>query len=204
MKRQLKQLEERNAEYLHQNLQKEEHVKKLSALKGEVELYKKEIQELHGRLDFEINKSGKIEFELNNANTKFAAIQREKEALIVERDGLLETCDQLRCNQGMVGANDTAGNAISNELTLPAQREKIRLLEDENKALREGQGGQTALAQMLEDANQRSEKLREQLKAANQKILSLSNLTEDTVKYSDGSKLQQKESFDANDQKSKF
>lgn len=200
LKRQVKQLEERNVDLTQQTLHKEENVKKLSALKGEAELYKKEIQELHTRLDSEINKCVKIEFELNNSNAKLMAVQREYENMIVERDTLLEQCDQMRCAEGMSTINDGAKNAISNELTLPAQREKIRLLEEENKALREGQGGQTALAQMLDDANQRSEKLRDQLKVANQKILTLTAQT-----GSDGNEAaksaQQKESLENSDQK---
>lgn len=203
LKRQVKQLEERNADLTQQTLHTEENVKKLSALKGQVELYKKEIQELHTRLDMEINKCVKIEFELNNANTKWTALEREHKFLMAERDTLLEQCDQLRCAEGMTTTpGDGAKNAISNELTLPAQREKIRLLEEENKALREGQGGQTALAQMLEDANQRSEKLREQLKQANQKILGLTAHT-GLDGLDAGKSNQQKESLDSNDHKGK-
>lgn len=197
LKRQVKQLEDRNADLTQQTLHKEENVKKLSAVKGQVELYKKEIQELHTRLDTEINKCGKIEFELNNSNAKLTAMQREYENLTVDRDTLLEQCDQLRCAEGMTTLTDGVRNAISNELTLPAQRERIRQLEDENKALREGQGGQTALAQMLEDSNQRSEKLREQLKLANQKILTLT--AQNSPDGSESSK--QKESLESNDQK---
>lgn len=186
LKRQVKQLEDQNVEYVQQVRQYEENIKKLSALKGQVDLYKKEIQELHSRLDTEINKTVKIEFELNKSNAQLMATQREKDALIAERDSLQEAYDQLSATHPMT---DMAGpNAISNELTLPGLREKIRLLEDENKALREGQGGQTALAQMLDDANQRSEKLREQLKAANQKILTLqSGSPEEAIKSTETS-----------------
>lgn len=201
LKRQVKQLEERNTEYLQQNLHQEEHVKKLSALKGQVELYKKEIQELHTRLDTEINKTVKIEFELTTASAQIMALQREKEALAAERDGLLDTCDQLRCNQGSADTGLSDSNTISNELTLPALREKIRMLTDQNKALCEGQGGQAALAQMLEDSNQRAEKLREQLKVANQKIMSLTahgNASDDGNKGTN-----QKESLDGSEHKGK-
>lgn len=186
MKRQMKQLEDRNEEYVQQARHQEENVRKLSALKGQVELYKKEIQELHSRLDTEINKTVKIEFELSKSSAQLMAVQREKDALIAERDHLHEAYDQLSATHPIT---DIAGsNAISNELTTPGLREKNRLLEEENKALREGQGGQTALAQMLEDANQRSEKLREQLKTANQKILSLqSGSTEEAAKSSETS-----------------
>lgn len=185
LKRQVKLLEDRNAEYLQQNLHQEENVKKLSALKGQVELYKKEIQELHTRLDTEMNKIVKVEFDYSNTNTKLTALQREKEILTSERDALLDTCDQLRCSQGIGGGTDTdtTGNTISNELSSPAFKEKLQLLEAENKALREGQGGQTALSQLLDDANQRSEKLRDQLKVANQKILTLTqSSTEEAAK----------------------
>lgn len=44
LKKQLKLLDERSAEYLQQNVQFEEDVKKCAALKGQVELYKKEVK----------------------------------------------------------------------------------------------------------------------------------------------------------------
>ena len=65
-------------------------------------------------------------------------------------------------------------NTMSKELQPAALTEKIQRLEVENKALREGQGGQTVLAQLLDDANKRNENLREQLKTVNERILSLS------------------------------
>lgn len=189
LKRQVKMLEDRSAEYLQQNMHQEEHMKKVFALKGQVELYKKEVEELHGRLDTEMNKSVKIEFELSNLNAKLTALQREKDILATERDVLKDSCDQLRC-----GSQADAGeNAISNELLSPALREKLELLTAENKALREGQGGQTALAQLLEDANQRSEKLRDQLKSANQKILSLSQQTDSADEQSGDQKVNKEE-----------
>lgn len=40
-------------------------------------------------------KSVKVEFELSNIGAKFTAIQREKDALLSERDALRETCDEL-------------------------------------------------------------------------------------------------------------
>lgn len=203
LKRQVKQLEDRNAEYLQQNLHQEENVKKLSALKGQIELYKREIQELHEKLDSELNKCVKIEFELSNANARVTALQRENANLAGERDALLEQCDQLRCSEGINSTVAGAKNAISNELTLPAQRERMRQLEEENKALREGQGGQTALEQILEDANQRSEKLREQLRAANQKILSLTAQTGGEGEEANKSVPTTKESLETTNQKGK-
>lgn len=113
-----------------------------------------------------------------------------------ERDSLRETVDELRCSQGATSDSDSAN--ISKEILGESLKDKIDLLEAENKALREGEGGKTALSvscslnrqkcdsiicnflffqQLLDDANQRNEKLRDQLKAANQKILALSQTT---------------------------
>lgn len=168
LKRQVKMLEERSADYYQQNVQQEEYVKKMAALKSQVEIYQQEIEELNAKLDAEMMKSVKTEFELNTVGAKYTALQREKDSLIDERDALRETCDELRCNQ-MPG--DSA-NAMSKELIPSIWKEKIDRLEAENKALRSGTAN-GELQQFMDESNQRTEKLREQLKLANQKILTL-------------------------------
>jgi protein HOOK3 len=105
--------------------------------------------------------------------TKISGIQRERDNLLGQRDALQDKVDEMRCNQS-AGSDDDSAN-ISRELLGDSLKEKLTRLEAENKALREGQGGQTALSDLLNDANVRNEKLREQLKTANQKILSLSS-----------------------------
>lgn len=170
LKRQLKQYEDRAAEYLKQNVHYEEESKKYSGLKGQMELYKKELEELHSKLDSEMQKTVKAEFDLQVMQTKIAGLQRERDNLLAQRDVLQEKVDEMRCNQD----EDSAGN-ISQELLGDSMKERIARLEAENKALREGQGGQTALSDLLNDANQRNEKMREQLKTANQKILLLTS-----------------------------
>lgn len=144
LRRQVKMLEERSADYLQQSIQSEENAKKYSTLKSQVELYKKEIEELHGRLDAEMIKMVRAEFELSVIEPKMAALQREKDALQVERDGLRETCDELRCNQTTDGGG---ADAMSRELlSSPTLKERLERLEAENRALRDGQGDETALA----------------------------------------------------------
>lgn len=143
LKRQIKMLEDRSAEYIQQNVQQEENIKKHSTLKSQVELYKKEIEELHSKLDAEMMKSVKVEFELNNIGAKFTAIQREKDALSAEKDALREKCDELQCNQ----ISGEQKNAMSREIMSPnGLKEKVERLESENRALREGQGNETVLA----------------------------------------------------------
>ena len=177
VKRQLKQLEDRAAEYLKQNLQFEEESKKFSGIKGQVELYKRELEELHSKLDSEMQKTVKAEFDLNVMQTKIAGLQRERDNLMSQRDSLREKIDELRCNPDQI--NDEGSANISREMLGDNFKEKVQRLEAENKALREGQGGQTALSDLLNDANQRNEKQREQLKTANQKILLLSSQSSD-------------------------
>ncbi|XP_053694661.1 protein hook isoform X2 [Sabethes cyaneus] len=200
LKKQIKMLEERSAEYLKQNLDYEEEAKKYSGLKGQVELYKKEIQDLHSKLDSEMSKTVRIEFEFNQLHAKLQAVQREKENLLSERDVLRETCDELKCGQA---ADDSeSGNTMSKELQPSDVRDRVERLEKENKALREGQGGQTALAQLLDDANQRNEKLREQLKAANQRILHLSQNHSDDISAKSDMDIQLKQALELNEQRS--
>lgn len=142
LKRQVKLLEQRSAEYLRQNMQFEDEQKRASGWRGQVEAYKKEIEELHLRVDEEIRKTGKAEFELGNVTAQLTGLKREKESLLVERDALRDTIDELKCGGGVEGDNNT----MSRELMAPALKERLEIMEAENKALREGQGGQTALA----------------------------------------------------------
>lgn len=60
LKRQIKNLEDRGAEVIKQNMQFEDDAKKFSGLKGQVELYKKEVQDLHSKLDSEMSKTVKV------------------------------------------------------------------------------------------------------------------------------------------------
>uniref|UniRef100_A0A1B0A799 Protein hook n=1 Tax=Glossina pallidipes TaxID=7398 RepID=A0A1B0A799_GLOPL len=164
LKKHLKFLEERSADYVQQNVQFEEDVKKCAAIKGQVELYKKEIQELHAKLDQEMSKNVKIEFENKNMECTITALECSKDNLLKERDNLRE----------LLLTGETL-KTMSKELQPTDLLEKLQRLEIDNKALREGQGGQAALVQLLNDANKRNENLREQLKSANERNLALTH-----------------------------
>ncbi|XP_037958706.1 protein hook isoform X2 [Teleopsis dalmanni] len=178
MKKHIKMLEDRSADYVQQNAQFEEDAKKYATIKGQVELFKKEVQELHTKLDVEMSKNVKLEFENKNLESNMNALQRVKDSLLKERDNLREAIDELKCGQLSTSTGSLNANTMSKELQPTALVEKIQRLEAENKALREGQGGQTALAQLLDVANKRNENLREQLKSANERILSLSHASQ--------------------------
>ncbi|XP_053957392.1 protein hook [Anastrepha ludens] len=178
LKKHSKILEERNADYVQQIMQFEEDAKKSATLKGQVELFKNKIQDLHTQLDGEMSKNVKLEFDNKNLESNISALQRAKESLLKERDNLREALDELKCGQLSTSSGSLNGNTMSKELQPTALAEKVHRLELENKALREGQGGQTALTQLLDDANKRNENLREQLKSANERILSLSHASQ--------------------------
>lgn len=145
LKKQVKILEERSADYVQQNAQFEEDAKRYANTKGQVELFKKEIQDLHAKLDAESSKNVKLEFDNKNLESKNLALQRAKDSLLKERDNLREAVDELKC--GQLSSNTAlTGTTVSRELQPSATVEKLQRLEAENKALREGQGGQTALA----------------------------------------------------------
>uniref|UniRef100_A0A182NP49 Protein hook n=1 Tax=Anopheles dirus TaxID=7168 RepID=A0A182NP49_9DIPT len=207
LRKQIKLQEERSADYLKQNLEYEEEAKKFAGLKGQVELYKKKIQDLHGMLDEEMGKTVRAEFEYNQLQAQLAAVQREKEHLLSERDTLREAFDELKCGQAVGvdgaghGGHGAGGNTMSKELHSNDLHERIERLERENKALREGQGGQTALSQLLDDANQRNEKLREQLKSANQKILLLSQHHTDDASTKSELEMQMKQTLELGEQR---
>ncbi|XP_037805873.1 protein hook [Lucilia sericata] len=203
LKKQLKLLDERSAEYLQQNVQFEEDVKKCAALKGQVELYKKEIQELHIKLDKEMEKNIKLEFEHKNMESAITALNRSKDNLLKERDSLREAIDELKCGQLSKSFEAVYGNTMSKELQPSALNEKIERLELENKALREGQGGQTALMQLLDDANKRNDNLREQLKVANEKVMTLTHASLGDVSNNSGNEYgkQIKQLMELNEQK---
>lgn len=118
LKKQVKLLDERNAEYMQQSVQFEEDAKKYVVLKGQVELYKKEvskssvkpisikfeifcfkIQELHNKLDKEMENNIKLEFERKNMEDTITTLQHAKDNLLKERDTLREAVDELKCGQ---------------------------------------------------------------------------------------------------------
>lgn len=136
-------MEERNVEYIDRNTHYEEEARKSATLKGQVELFRKEIQELHLKLDQERNKNDKLEFDNKNLESSLENLKRNKEALIAERDALRDTIDELRLDLNATGENNVSKELQSSPGGI---KEKIERLENENKVLREGQGGQAALA----------------------------------------------------------
>lgn len=191
IKKQLKSLESKNLEYYQQNLNYEEEIKKNLSYKSQIDVYKKQLSGLNKNLDEEMQKVVKTEFEKQQLETKLSALQRERETLISERDSLKEINEELRCGTRPPG--EIVGT-VAKELAVPELRERLALLERENRSLRSATSStadSAATAALLEEWNQQQEELRSQLKSSNQKILELEAKLEES-NSSPGNDLKQK------------
>ncbi|KAF4533458.1 hypothetical protein B566_EDAN001185 [Ephemera danica] len=149
LKRRYKLLEDKNIEYMQSNMELEEEIKKSGTFKPQVEMYKKQVSELHQKLSDETKRADKVDFENRKLQEKFQALTREKERLVVERDQLKEKAEDLeglRFSQLQQRSSSTEGEAAPTpSSTSPAstapdntdpitlQRANQRILELENQ-----------------------------------------------------------------------
>lgn len=178
---------------MQHNLELEEEVKKNGTWKPQVEMYKKQVAELHQKLSEETKRADKFEFEVKKGQEKILALTREKEHLTVERDCLKETNEELKCTQlstmpagGALSVHSDAryGETGIEEMLPPEIKEKLARLMMENKMLKlkqEGSGNeQLPIVQaLLEDAKQQVQTLTSENRLANQRILKLESQIEE-------------------------
>ena len=172
LKRQLKLLETKNTSLMHINIELEEDVKKAGNWRPTMEKYKKQTNELQDKIDAEMKRADKSEFETKRLLEKLEAISVEKDRLQSERDDLKEkfneVSDQLKVfssggepgRQGGHAAQlsrlDNDHDASMMELIPPAIKEKILRLQAENKRLKEGQSqGDPLLQTTINDLKER-------------------------------------------------
>lgn len=167
IKKQMKILEDKNVEYLQQNLKYEEELKKHNVWKNQCELYKTQAAELQQKLDEETQKADRAVFHTKNLESKLVTLQGEKERLVQERDILRDENEELRLGKKESGA------AMAQELTPTEMKERLRFFEKENKSLRLSSQEAEAKQVLLDDALQRLEKLQEQNRSANQRVIEL-------------------------------
>lgn len=187
LKRQVKILEDKNFEYMQSKIEYEEEIKRASMVRNHLELCKQQLAESQYKLDEQTNKCDKLEFEAKKLEAKMSSVQREKERLIIERDALRETNEELKCTQLQIAENSstpTMIHAVSNaELIPPEIKEKLLLLEHENKMLKLEQSGNDeklpTVQALLDDSEQRLNTLRAQNRTANQRIMELENKLEE-------------------------
>lgn len=181
LRRQLEILEDKNTEYLQHKIDYEEEVKKSSQLKYHLEQFKKQLAEAHHKLDEQTTKCDKLEYNSKKLETELAAVQRERDRLMIERDTLKETNEELKCAQLSTIENvanlSTDEAVVNTEIIPPAIKEKLVLLQHENKMLKlnqqKGSDDKLPLQALLEDSEERLNNLRGKNRMANQRIIEL-------------------------------
>ncbi|KAJ8679016.1 hypothetical protein QAD02_014803 [Eretmocerus hayati] len=189
LRRQVKILEDKNTEYLQSKIEHEEEVKRAGMLKNHLELCKKQLAEVHHKLDEQTNKCDKLEYEAKKLEAQLSAVQRERDRLIIERDTLRETNEELKCTQLHTVdniSNLSADEAVVNtEIIPPAIKEKLVLLQHENKMLKlnqqKGSDDKLPIQALLEDSEERLNNLRGQNRKANQRIIELENKVDELI-----------------------
>lgn len=197
LRRQLKILEEKNTDYVQQNMELEEEIKKNSVIKSQLELYKKQVAELDHRLNEETKRGDKGEFECKNLQERLNAMQREIERLRVERDSLKEHNEEIRCTQlhlqGSVNTGTPDGliaESVTENMIPPEVKEKIVRLEHEIKILRSKVRTQEEnapdLQELLESTREKVTQLRQEKRTFQQRIWELENTLEEIQEHGAG------------------
>ncbi|XP_015116796.1 protein Hook homolog 3 [Diachasma alloeum] len=194
LRRQVKILEEKNLEYMQSKIEYEEEIKRASMVRSHLEGCKQQLAECQYKLDEQTNKCDKLEFETKKLEAKLSSVQREKERLIIERDTLKDTNEELKCTQLQIAENSstpTMVHAVSNaELIPPEIKEKLLLLEHEVKMLKLEQSGNDeklpTVQALLDDSEERLNTLRGQNRKANQRIMELENRIEELTEQQSG------------------
>jgi len=194
LKRQIKYLEEKNSEYIHNNLDLEEELGKVSKKKPQTDLFRKQVSELNIKLTSETERADKIAFENAKLMEKLEAISIEsieRERIVVERDQLKETLDDVQCSQASPTSPEFGGQITEEpdsgmlENIPPSVKARLLRLEKENKLLKKArsQAGHTTdssvLQTMVEDLREREEELSNKNREANKRVMELEARLED-------------------------
>lgn len=172
LKKKYKILKDENEECYQQNIKLEEELKRNAKYKTQFELYKKQVSELHTKVDEEMQKIDKLTFENKKLESKINILIREKDCLIAERDSLKETNEELRYHNQRPNVNDEE-TAVASELAPTGLQTRVKRLEQENLSLKLAVEESAAKQLLLDDTNQRLEKIIEQNRMLNQRILEL-------------------------------
>ncbi|KAM8930125.1 protein Hook homolog 1 [Pelodytes ibericus] len=148
LRRQVKSLEDTNLMYMHNTVSLEDELKKANAARSQLETYKRQVQDLHSKLSLESKRADNLAYEMKRLEEKQEAVVKEKERIIVQRDALKETNEELRCSlmqQDQLNLSGDSGVKNNDNLAaelLPVEyREMFIRLQHENKMLRVQQEG---------------------------------------------------------------
>ncbi|XP_062920346.1 protein Hook homolog 1 [Mobula hypostoma] len=195
LKRQMKLLEDKNMMYMQNVVSLEEELRKVNAARAQLETYKRQVQELHNSLSGEMRRADKLAFELKQIEEKHEALLKEKERLIIERDTLKETNEELKCTQLQQDHLLQSGkftlashDHLAAEILPVEYREKFIRLQHENKMLQLQQEGSeneriSILQKLLDEANRTKNELETENRLKNQRVQELQHQVEDLQRY---------------------
>lgn len=181
LKRELKALESKNLDYIQRNMELEEEIKRMAPIKAQLDVYKKQVIELHEKLTEESKRVDKLQYDSKVLQDKLSASQREKQRLQVDRDFYKEAHEELNCaKQQMTNTSEALEpGSVSDELISHSElRQKVARLEHENNMLRLAQKEReddslSVVQNLLEDARAQVDKMWDENRAANRRIIQL-------------------------------
>uniref|UniRef100_A0A8C7G053 Hook microtubule tethering protein 1 n=1 Tax=Oncorhynchus kisutch TaxID=8019 RepID=A0A8C7G053_ONCKI len=196
LRRQVKLLEEKNMTYMHNTVSLEEELRKANTARAQLETYKRQVQELYRKLSEESRRADNLAYEKKKFEEKHDAVMREKERIIIERDSLKETNEELRCNQAqqdqlLQAAGSPTHDNLAAEILPVEYREKIIRLQHENKMLRVQQEGSendkiSELQTLLEVAHRTCSELDTDNRLSRERVTELQQQVEDLQKALQG------------------
>lgn len=190
LKRQVKILEDKNLEYLQAKLDYEEEMKRTTMLRNHLEACKQQLTETQHKLDEMNGKYDRLLCDDKKKEARMNTLQRERDRLVIERDALRETNEELKCAQLQAAENMTkpsnvdSVNSVAGTEMIPLEvKEKLLCLQLENKMLKARQKGNEeklpSVQALLDDSEERLNTLREQNRKANQRIMELESKLEE-------------------------
>ncbi|XP_058887460.1 protein Hook homolog 1-like isoform X2 [Acipenser ruthenus] len=200
LRKQVKSLEDKNLMYMQSSVGLEEELRKANAARTQLETYKRQIHELHKKLSDESRRADNLAFEMKQFEEKYDTLQKEKERMIIERDSLKETNEELKCTQvqqhqllqaGIIPAGSPSHDNLAAEILPIEYREKFIRLQHENKMLRVQQEGSeneriAALQGQLEEAHRSRSELETENRLNQERIYELQQQVEDLQKALQG------------------
>ncbi|KAJ8376317.1 hypothetical protein SKAU_G00068970 [Synaphobranchus kaupii] len=200
LRRQVKTLEEKNMTYMQNTVSLEEELRKANAARTQLETYKRQVQDLHRKLSEESRRADNLAFEMKKFEEKHETVLKEKERIIIERDSLKETNEELRCTQaqqdqlmqaGIFPAGSPSHDNLAAEILPIEYREKYIRLQHENKMLRLQQEGSendriVELQVLLEEAHRHKNELDTEKRLNQERISVLQLQVEDLQKALQG------------------
>ena len=144
LKRQIKMCEEKNTQLMKTNLELEEELKKSATLKAQLDLYKKQIQDLHSDVAQNSHRADKAEFDCKRAVEKCETLSQENSKLTLEVGRLKVEMRETKINidsDSLLDPLAKDAKYLINEINRQQEnddqdiRERMIKLEHENKVL---------------------------------------------------------------------